>query len=112
MIVNIQKAIELTGVSRSTIQRAIKSGKLSKTDSGIDTSELFRVYPPKPIEAVKTNQASESMSSRELFLVKQIELLTNQLELANEREKKLFALLEHQSNSGSGSGLFGKLFGK
>ena len=44
MIVNIQKAIELTGVSRSTIQRHIKQGKLSRTDKGIDTSELIMVY--------------------------------------------------------------------
>lgn len=109
MIINIQKAMELTGLSRSTIQRAIKSGKLSKTEQGIDTSELARVYQLKSvIEPVKTNQAHDAMVTREQFLIKQIELLTNQLDLANDREKRLMALLENQSKHG----LFDRFFGK
>ena len=103
MFVNIQKAIELTGVSRSTIQRHIKQGKLSKTDKGIDTAELIRVYGE--LKQVKVNQSDNAISNREQLLISQIELLTKQLELANEREKRLMALLEHQS-----SGLFGRLF--
>ena len=51
--VNVAKASDLTGKSKSTIQRALKSGRLSfsLTDSGdkeIDTSELERVYGPFP----------------------------------------------------------------
>jgi len=49
-IVSISKASRLTGKSRTTLLRHIEQGKLSKsTDSttnrtGIDTSELIRVY--------------------------------------------------------------------
>ena len=43
-----------TGIAKSTLSHDIKTGKLSvveKTPSGfkIDPSELFRVYPPKPV---------------------------------------------------------------
>ena len=44
MYVTIQEATKLTGRSRATISRHINSGKLSKTDKGIDTAELMRVY--------------------------------------------------------------------
>lgn len=48
-----REAAEQTGLSKSTIKRAIKSGKLSaaKDDNDaylIDAAELFRVYPQKP----------------------------------------------------------------
>jgi hypothetical protein len=48
---SLREAAEQAGKSKSTIFRAIKSGRLSaaKTDDGgfaIDASELFRVYPP------------------------------------------------------------------
>jgi hypothetical protein len=49
MKVGVQRAAELTGKSRSTIQRAIKSGKLSaeEDETGkkvIDVTELEQVY--------------------------------------------------------------------
>jgi excisionase family DNA binding protein len=49
---SLREAAEQTGVSKSTIFRAIKSGRMSaaKDDDGnflIDPAELFRVYPPK-----------------------------------------------------------------
>ena len=112
MIVNIQKAIELTGVSRSSIQRHIKQGKLSRTDKGIDTAELIRVYGAlkNATEQVTVNQSDKSVSDYEKFLLSQVALLTNQLELANEREKKLFAILEHQAGADKQGGLFGRLF--
>jgi excisionase family DNA binding protein len=48
---SLRDAAQETGVSKSTIFRAIKSGRLSaaRTDEGgfaIDPAELFRVYPP------------------------------------------------------------------
>lgn len=43
---SIRGAAEAAGVSKSTIQRAIKSGKISrKENSRIDASELSRIYP-------------------------------------------------------------------
>jgi excisionase family DNA binding protein len=49
---SLREAAEQTGVSKSTIFRAIKSGRMSaqRDDDGnflIDPAELFRVYPPK-----------------------------------------------------------------
>jgi len=57
-----QAAIQ-AGTSKSTILRAIQSGRLSavRTDDGgyaIDPAELFRVYPPKP--STGADQCSES----------------------------------------------------
>lgn len=49
---SLREAAEQTGVSKSTIFRAIKAGRMSapRNDDGefqIDPAELFRVYPPK-----------------------------------------------------------------
>lgn len=49
---SLRDAAEQAGVSKSTIFRAIKSGRMSapRTDDGgfaIDPAELFRVYPAK-----------------------------------------------------------------
>jgi predicted site-specific integrase-resolvase len=112
MIVNIQKAIELTGVSRSTIQRHIKQGKLSRTDKGIDTTELIRVYGAlkNTAEQVTVKQPDKSVSDYEKFLLSQVALLTQQLELANERERRLMALIEYQTGADKSGGLFSRLF--
>lgn len=117
MYVNIQQAIELIGKSRSTIDRYIKSGKLSKTDKGIDTTELVRVFGElkKVSDSATVRQSDDAISEREKFFIRQIEQLQQDLkELKQEsleREKRLMALLEHQaSRENSGGGLFGKLF--
>jgi len=49
---SLRQAAKEAGTSKSTILRAIQSGRLSagRTDDGgyaIDPAELFRVYPPK-----------------------------------------------------------------
>src|SRR3954447_15064340 len=48
----LSEAAEQVGVSKSTLFRAVRAGRLSatRTDDGlflIDAAELFRVYPPK-----------------------------------------------------------------
>lgn len=48
----LSQAAKETGVSKATLSKALKTGKISyvdKTDAGykIDPAELFRVYPPK-----------------------------------------------------------------
>lgn len=50
MILTLRQAAELTGKSKSTLTRAIKSGRLSASRDGegmysIDPAELARVYP-------------------------------------------------------------------
>ena len=116
MYVTIQKAINLTGKSRSTISRYIKAGKLSTTEKGIDTTELIRVFGEfnqtgKP----SLNQLNDtSVSERETWLMQQIEQLQKDMrELKQEsieREKRLMALLENQSSHDRSGGLFNKLF--
>lgn len=49
---SLREAAKEAGVSKSTILRAVKSGRVSaaRTDDGgysIDPAELFRVYPPE-----------------------------------------------------------------
>ena len=51
-MMSLREAATAAGVSKSTIQRAIKSGRLSasRTDDGgyaIDPAELHRAYPPR-----------------------------------------------------------------
>jgi hypothetical protein len=54
----LREAALQAGVDKSTIHRAIQSGRLSatRTESGgysIDAAELFRVYPPKPVDSAQ-----------------------------------------------------------
>src|SRR4051794_19633351 len=59
----LRQAATQAGTGKSTILRAIQSGRLSaaRTDDGgyaIDPAELFRVYPPKP--STEADQCDES----------------------------------------------------
>ena len=56
-VVTLGGAAKLTGLSKSSLSRAVKTGRLSATrdDAGsyqVDTSELFRVYAPAPLPGV------------------------------------------------------------
>jgi excisionase family DNA binding protein len=56
MYASLGQAAKATGLSRSTILRAIKAHRISaaKTDTGdwaIDPAELHRVFPPAPQQA-------------------------------------------------------------
>ena len=94
--VGIQRATELTGKSKSTIQRAMKAGKLSyDVDNGrklIDVSELERVYGTTIVnEAANTNAApsyeAELQKARHTLEIDRLELkikmLEDQLDAAN-----------------------------
>lgn len=61
---SLREAAEQTGVSKSTIFRAIKAGRMSapRDDDGnfaIDPAELFRVYPPKETTAEISAEARD-----------------------------------------------------
>ena len=83
------------GKSKSTLSKAIKSGKISafKNDNGafeIEPSELFRLYPPTPppieqstIETVGVEQKETSENTNN------IEMLEAKLQMANERIDEL-----------------------
>ena len=111
-IVSVSKAAELAGVSRITIQRRLKEGSLSEVTQsngspGVDTSELIRHYGRlKQKEMVQDIELDVSRSK--LLLQREIDLLHEQIKIlvgelmnahqrekeANEREKKLFELLQ------------------
>lgn len=64
------EASKVTGVQKSTLSKALKSGKISyfeKTSAGykIDPSELFRVYPRQPQSTDADTVVSERLETPE-----------------------------------------------
>ncbi len=92
--VGAQRAAVLTGKSKSTIQRAMNSGKLSfELDQNkrriIDVSELERVFgiqqtatEPQKIETVSTTQIDEAVEQERTRM--KVKMLEEQLETAQE----------------------------
>ena len=85
-IVSISEAARLAGKGRSTIQRHIKSGKLSASQDAagnpvIDTSELCRAYG-----AIQVTDVSQSGSLAQDEAVT-VETLREELRAARERER-------------------------
>ncbi len=94
--VGAQRAAELTGRSKSTVQRAMKGGKLSyEIDANdrrlIDVSELDRVFGLLPQNAERQEEQTVHM---------EIEKATQLLE--NERLKMRIRMLETQVESAQG----------
>jgi len=80
------QAAKVAGVSKATISKALKSGKLSyaaKSSAGyeIDSAELFRVFPRKHLETVNTERLE---TPRETVSIeadrREIQLLRQQLD--------------------------------
>jgi len=102
-IVSISEASKLVNKNRSTLQRHIASGKLSKaTDAsgitGIDISELIRVYGSiKGIDvqhvALDAKQQQETQESM------QVQQLKAQLELQKEMYEKQLAMQQDHIES-------------
>lgn len=122
-LLTVAQVAKMYHVANQTIYRHIKSGKLSKDSNGkIALSECLRVYGAAP--SVNSNNVITRDSDNVItgdsetinLLKQQITFLQSQLELANEREVRLMALLENKSgtstasSSGTGS-FFGSLFG-
>lgn len=134
------KGAELAGVSKGTVSKALKSGRLSyaeKTDNGylIETSELFRVFPPKQPETIETAPPKPLLENRETLaetggLHREIELLREQLrdrdgvvddlrhrldrsdEERREAQARVIGLLAGPGPTESKRGFFGRLFGR
>jgi hypothetical protein len=96
--VGVQRATELTGKSKSTIQRAMKGGKLSYEMDGsrklIDVSELERVYGVVPMDNEAANTNAEPSYETELQKAKhaleidrlemKVKMVEDQLDMANQ----------------------------
>jgi septal ring factor EnvC (AmiA/AmiB activator) len=97
---SLSEAAKATGKNKTTIQRAVKSGKISaaKGDSGsyeIDPSELHRVFPPavaqrdaQQLQSNDTQQGTFSSINSNLSRVLELE---KELAVAHERANGLEA---------------------
>jgi FtsZ-binding cell division protein ZapB len=116
MSYSLKQAADATGKDRSTIQRAIKSGRISATlgESGaykIDPAELHRVFPPvvrneaQPI--TMQQNATDEIASENRELKAKVDLLREMVDDLRQRldksederratQTKLTALLTHQ----------------
>ena len=95
---SISNAARVAGVSRVTLHRYIKAGKLSRTPDGlIDTSELLRlgmvlhpdtVYHPVTMQQEVTPPATPPVSSTDTATLQQlISVLQRELDAAHAREQ-------------------------
>lgn len=115
-ILGINAAARAAGVARSTIQRAIKTGRLSAVSTatgehGIDLAELLRVFGPlpqaRPAQAAAPLPAAASDATGEATLVgvlrdqlqQALERERQAIERARERESRLLALLETEQQT-------------
>jgi excisionase family DNA binding protein len=140
MTYTLGEAAKATGLSKPTISKAIKSGKLSaiKNENGsytIDPAELFRVYKaansngkqqPEILRTETLEQLAEMLAKEQQErerergqLLTQIEDLRRRLDEEATERRKLTALLTHQPASKPKaeqiqppSSLYEKLFGK
>jgi hypothetical protein len=81
-IVTFKQAGLLSGKGTATIYRHVKSGKISKTGKGIDTSELIRVYGElKLIDNTDNYQFDKKDSDIDRLIIsnyqKEIDILNN-----------------------------------
>jgi hypothetical protein len=83
---SLRQAAQEAGTSKSTILRAIQSGRLSatRTDDGgysIDPAELFRVYPPKSVASDPEADRSAGQNAIALATVNSTEMLVRHAQL-------------------------------
>lgn len=128
MSYSLSEAATATGKSRMTIQRAIKSGKVSASRGedgsySIDPAELHRVFPAVTSETAQSVSMGQRDTTSDTNVLRlQVEMLREQMaglqderddlrrrldEEASER-RKLTAILTDQRPK---AGLLGRLFG-
>lgn len=99
---SIREAVKHFDVSRPTLQKALKSGKISGVQDGqgtwtIDPSEMARVYQPRQGETVKfCGQEHDDLSTENTPLHGQIETLKEKLAYAEKRAAVAEALAEER----------------
>lgn len=115
-ILGINAAARAASVARSTIQRAIKTGRLSAVSTAtgersIDLAELLRVFGPlpqtRPERAAALPPAAASDATGEATLVgvlqdqlqQALERERQAIDRAQERESRLLALLETEQQA-------------
>lgn len=105
---SLSEAASATGKNKTTIQRAIKSGKISasKGDSGayeIDPSELHRVFPvvteKPPAQHLESNRAQHSLNTSIDSNLARVLELERELAVAHERASGLEAQKDQMADT-------------
>lgn len=94
-ILKIREASDAVGISKQTMYRYIKNGKvsvtrLSQNEKGVDSSELLRVFGK--IEMTQENKkggGSESLSESQLLLNEKQRLLEEKIKFLEELNEEL-----------------------
>lgn len=97
---SLSEAAKATGKNKTTIQRAIKSGKISasKGNGGsyeIDPSELHRVFPP----TVAQRDAQQAKFAPESSYIDRVVELEKELAVAHERANGLEAQKDQMADT-------------
>ncbi len=100
---SLTSAATATGISKSTIYRAIKSGKMSAIfEDGvykIDPAELHRVFSPASVERAMKEDMTQSETQGETPLLKlEVDFLKQQLEREREFVKSLERRLDESDS--------------
>lgn len=99
---SIREAVKHYDVSRPTLQKALKSGRLSGVQDGqghwtIDPSELARLYHPRSVEVVKVDKPLPgNLTSGNTPLTGQVEALKERLAEVERRAAVAEALAEER----------------
>lgn len=117
----LKQAADAVGKDRSTLQRAIKNGRLSASinDLGnyeIDAAELYRVFEPVARNSENTTDI-DAMPVRVDALQQQVQMqrefiatLEKLLDEANADKRRLMQLLEHKPQKSDAGELWRKVF--
>ena len=105
---SLSEAAKATGKNKTTIQRAIKSGKISasKGDGGsyeIDPSELHRVFPPtvahRDAQHMQSNDTQQAKFAPESSYIDRVVELEKELAVAHERANGLEAQKDQMADT-------------
>ena len=105
---SLSEAAKATGKNKTTIQRAIKSGKISasKGDGGsyeIDPSELHRVFPPtvaqRDAQRIQSNDTQQAKSATKSSHIDRVVELEKELAVARERANGLEAQKDQMADT-------------
>lgn len=105
---SLSEAAKATGKNKTTIQRAIKNGKISaiKGDSGsyeIDPSELHRIFPPtttqRDAQHPKSNDTQQDKITPDSNGLERIVELEKELAVAREKVNGLENQKDHMTDT-------------
>ena len=118
MGISLKEASEQVGVTRQTLMKAIKNGRISAEKSGngewrIEPVELFRIWPPvkgvqQPLQVDLTASDTPSLQAEYMRLQAQIEELREDRNAWREQAQRL-ALTDQR---GTRSGFWVRVFGR